>query len=88
MDYKHIVQRSIDYIEENLKTKLTTDELAEHAGFSLFHYYRVFQQFTGMPVMQYIVRRRLAHAIIISGMFISTTPFILFLKSRKLILSN
>lgn len=63
MDYKHIIQKSVDYIEENLKTELSADELAEHAGFSLFHYYRIFQQFVGMPVMQYIVRRRLAHAI-------------------------
>ena len=33
------------------------------AGFSLFHYYRLFQQATGMPVMQYILRRRLLHGI-------------------------
>jgi len=63
MDYIRIIQRSIDHIEENLKTQLTANELAEHAGFSLFHYYRIFQQYVGMPVMQYIVRRRLAHAI-------------------------
>ena len=63
MNYKYIVQMNIDYIENNLKADISADELAGHAGFSLFHYYRIFQQFTGMPVMQYIVRRRLAHAI-------------------------
>lgn len=47
MNYMHIIQRSIDYIEENLKTELAADELAEHAGFSLFHYYRIFHQFIG-----------------------------------------
>ena len=38
-------------------------ELADQAGFSLFHYYRLFQQSTGLPVMQYILRRRLLHGI-------------------------
>ena len=33
------------------------------AGFSLFHYYRLFQQATGLPVMQYIQRRRLLHGV-------------------------
>jgi len=63
MDYRNIIQKSLDYIEENLKTEITAEELAKQAGFSLFHYYRIFLQFTGMPVMQYIVRRRLAHGI-------------------------
>ena len=36
---------------------------ADLAGFSLFHYYRLFQQATGMAVMQYIQRRRLLHGV-------------------------
>ena len=63
MDTKLIIQKSLDYIEENLKTEITAAELAKAAGFSLFHYYRVFQSVTGLPVMQYILRRRLLHAI-------------------------
>lgn len=63
MDTKAIIQQSLDYIEENLKTVITAAELAEAAGFSLFHYYRIFQSATGLPVMQYILRRRLLHAI-------------------------
>ena len=63
MDNRAIIQKSLDYIEENLKTDITASELAEMAGFSLFHYYRLFQQATGLPVMQYILRRRLLHGI-------------------------
>lgn len=63
MDNRAMIQRSLDYIEENLKTELTAAELAEKAGFSLFHYYRLFQQATGLPVMQYILRRRLLHGV-------------------------
>ena len=58
-----MIQQSLDYIEENLQTEITAAELAEEAGFSMFHYYRVFQSATGLPVMQYILRRRLLHAI-------------------------
>ena len=58
-----IIQSSIDYIEDNLKTDITAKELSEMAGFSLFHYYRLFQSVVGMPVMQYITRRRLLHAL-------------------------
>ncbi len=58
-----IIQNSIDYIEDNLQTEITAQELARRANFSLFHYYRLFQSAVGMPVMQYIVRRKLLHAI-------------------------
>ena len=61
MDNRTIIQRSLDYIEDNLQAEITAAELAEAAGFSLFHYYRLFQQVTGLPVMQYIQRRRLLH---------------------------
>lgn len=60
---REIIQSSLDYIEDNLKTEITAEELSRQAGFSLFHYYRLFQSATGMPVMQYIARRRLLHAI-------------------------
>lgn len=63
MNYIDLIQNSIDYIEENLKSELSACELAEEAGFSLFHYYRLFQGTVGMPVMQYIVRRKLYNAI-------------------------
>ena len=58
-----IIQNSIDYIEDNLKTDITAKELSEIAGFSLFHYYRLFQSAVGMPVMQYITRRKLLNAL-------------------------
>lgn len=63
MDYRNIIQQSIDYIEANLKTEITAMGLAQDAGFSLFHFYRLFQSATGLPVMQFILRRRLLHGI-------------------------
>ena len=63
MDNRTIIQQSLEYIEENLQTEIAAAELAKMAGFSLFHYYRLFQQATGLPVMQYILRRRLLHGV-------------------------
>ncbi len=63
MNCREVIQPGLDYIEDNIKAEIQAAELAEQAGFSLFHYYRLFQKATGMPVMQYILRRRLLHAI-------------------------
>ena len=63
VDNRRIIQESIDYIEENLKTEFSVQELADKAGFSLFHFYRLFQMATGMPVMQYILKRKLLYAL-------------------------
>ena len=63
MDNRSVIQQSLDYIEDNLKAEITAAELAEMAHLSLFYYYRVFQQVTGLPVMQYIQRRRLLHGV-------------------------
>ena len=63
MDNRTVIQQSLDYIEDNLQAEITASELADMAGFSLFHYYRLFQQATGLPVMQYILRRRLLHGV-------------------------
>ena len=61
--YVKIMQESLDYIEDNIKCEITAEELSVLAGFSLFHYYRLFHTAVGMPVMQYILRRRLLNAI-------------------------
>ena len=57
--YKENIQAAIDYIEDNLRTEITAAEAAEKAGYSVFHFYRIFQNTVGMPVMQYILRRKL-----------------------------
>ncbi len=58
-----IIQKSLDLIEARLQTALTPDELSREAGFSLYHYCRLFRAATGLGVMAYVTRRRLAHAV-------------------------
>lgn len=63
MDIIDIIQKEIDYIEENLKAELSSEELAARAGFSTFHFLHVFGNVVGMPLSAYITRRRVKHAI-------------------------
>lgn len=63
MDNRSIVQKCIDYIEENLQGDIRAEELAKQTGFSLFHFYRIFQSVTGLTIAQYILRRRLLRGI-------------------------
>lgn len=59
---REIIGEGLRYIEENLRAPITARELADMAGYSLYRYYRLFQAETGMPVMRYILRRRLLAA--------------------------
>lgn len=63
MENKKLIQQGVDYIEENLRGEINAAELAKNAGFSLWHYYRLFVDATGFPVMQFILRRKLLHAV-------------------------
>lgn len=56
-----MIQSSIGYIK-NLKAEIPVQELAEQANFSIFHY-RLFQMAVGIPIMQYVTRQKLLHAI-------------------------
>ena len=47
MIYMTYIQKAVDYIEDNLKTDLATAELARLAGYSEYHFSRVFKQHTG-----------------------------------------
>ncbi|MBO4845296.1 MAG: helix-turn-helix domain-containing protein [Lachnospiraceae bacterium] len=57
------IQKSLDYIDSNVKEDILAEDLAKTAGYSVFHFYRLFQSAVGFPVMQYVLRRKLLHAI-------------------------
>jgi len=57
------IKPSLDYIEQNLKTDIKTEELADMAGYSVTHYRRMFGRITGMPVAGYISKKRINHAL-------------------------
>ncbi|WP_100402392.1 helix-turn-helix transcriptional regulator [Bacillus sp. FJAT-42315] len=62
MNYQPVLQKTIDYIENHLHDTLTSEKVAAQAGFSPFHFHRIFQKETGMTATDYIRRRRLTNA--------------------------
>lgn len=51
-----------NYITEHCTENLTIDELAILAGFSKFHFIRLFKQFTNVTCYDYILQKRLEYA--------------------------
>lgn len=62
MLYTSEIQNAIHYIEENLDQQIRLDDVARTAGFSKYHFHRVFRSETGLPLQEYIRRRRLSGA--------------------------
>ena len=60
---RETVQKTLDYVDANVKEDISAETLAEIAGYSVFHFYRLFQSAVGIPVMQYVLRRKLLFAI-------------------------
>jgi len=44
MKYKENIEFVLDYIENNLKNKITIEKLADIAGYSKYHFLRIFNE--------------------------------------------
>ena len=62
MDYIGILQEILHHIDLHIKEKLSVEKLAKRAGFSPYHFCRVFQWGVGYSIMEYVRKRRLAFA--------------------------
>ena len=56
------LERVIAHIEDNLATKLSLPGIAEIAGMSVSHLKTLFRNSTGVPVYEYVLRRRVERA--------------------------
>jgi len=63
MDWICKMNLAINYIEEHLTEKLNTEEVAKIAGCSVYHFQRIFACMTGVPLSEYIRRRRMSFAV-------------------------
>jgi AraC family transcriptional regulator len=61
-EYEKRVNRVLDHIRAHRAEELTLDALAAVAGFSPFHFHRVFKAMTGENLMEQIQRTRLEQA--------------------------
>jgi len=63
LDYIEILQEMLRYIDANIKEKMNVEKLAARAGFSQYHFCRVFQWEVGYSIMEYVRNRRLFYAV-------------------------
>ena len=60
---QEFIKSSLSYIEQNLKTDITADELAGMANYSAGHFCRLFALAMESTVASYVLKRRLDHAL-------------------------
>lgn len=64
MEWIERLNKTISYIEEHLAEEISYDELAHIACCSSYHYQRIFAYMAGIPLSEYIRRRRMSLAAI------------------------
>lgn len=57
--YQKQVEIALDYIDRNIATDLSLNTIANVAGFSPYHFHRIFHAITGKRLHSYILERRL-----------------------------
>lgn len=61
-EQKEVVQKVIDYIEENLEKEISLEQISQNIGYSKFYLNRIFTEHTGITMYKYLQRRRLTVA--------------------------
>lgn len=61
--HRRAVDRAIEAIHAGFRRRLTLDEIARDAGYSAFHFGRLFRDHTGLTVYRYVNRLRLRSAM-------------------------
>ena len=61
-DTQRRILASIEFIEQHLDDDLSLSDVAKRAAFSMYHFHRIFRAMLGVPVGEYIRRRRLTRA--------------------------
>ena len=56
------ILKAVEFIDNNYEKHLTIDEIASVAGFSKFHFSRLFKNYTGFTVIEHINGRRCENA--------------------------
>jgi len=64
MDWIERINSVINYIEEHIIEELDFSKIAQIACSSAYHFQRMFIGMTGMPLSEYIQRRRMSLAVV------------------------
>ena len=96
MEYYEKFLQVTKYIDEHFTEDLSLEEISAKAGFSKFHFSRLFKQFTNISFYKYVNTKRISHAedllasselsitqVAIQSGFSSTSSFIRMFKQLK-----
>lgn len=59
MDYSKDIEKIKNYIDSSLEDELNPEKIACEAGYSVFHFCRIFKEYTGKTLMGYVREKRL-----------------------------
>lgn len=62
MDYTESVKNTMEYIDAHLADELSAEKIAANEGYSVFHFCRIFKEYTGKSLMRYVREKRLETA--------------------------
>ncbi len=62
MSYISSMKKALDYIESNLQEDIDLSAVAREAGYSLYHFHRVFKGIVGDSLKDYVRKRRFTEA--------------------------
>lgn len=62
MEWLELLNRALDYVEDNLDQEIEYETAAKIACCSTYHFQRMFSYIAGVPLSEYIRRRRLTRA--------------------------
>lgn len=63
MNHNQTMEIVLKYIDDNLTTQINTVMIAEKAGYSSYHFSRIFTETIGISVMSYVTWRKLQYAL-------------------------
>lgn len=63
VDYRSAIDRVTSYIQSHIEDDLLLEALAQQAGFSPYHFHRIFAGIMGETVADYVLRVRMAMAV-------------------------
>jgi len=62
LESRDVILECLKYIENNLQRPVNLDKISAYAGYSPFHFSRMFKNQTGVSVMEYVKKRKLVKA--------------------------
>ncbi len=62
LEYSKIFLSVCDYINKHFSENITLEQVADLAGFSKYHFSRIFRQYADIPFYQYLNKKRIMHA--------------------------